>query len=225
MSAIIEVSSVRKSYNGNPVLRGITLSVEAGGFVALMGSSGSGKTTLLNVIGALDDVDEGDVRVCGENLHGMEDARRSAFRLRQIGFVFQFFNLLPHLGVRENIALPLLFLGTKESEANRRAAEIAAEVGLGDKLARPIHQLSGGEMQRVGLARAMAHNPALILADEPTGNLDSKTGTTILELIRNTARQHGTTVLMATHDPKSTAFCDRTIRVVDGEIREDAPAS
>lgn len=203
------------------MLRGVSLNIAEGEFVSLMGSSGSGKTTLLNVIGALDGVDRGALHVCGEDLHQMEDGARSAFRLRRIGFVFQFFNLLPHLTVRENVSLPLLFLGVRESEAHRRAGEVADEVGLGDKLQRPIHQLSGGEMQRVGLARALAHNPALVLADEPTGNLDSRTGTTILELIRSTARQHRTTVLMATHDAKAASFCDRTIHMVDGEIRSE----
>jgi putative ABC transport system ATP-binding protein len=219
MPPIVQVSDVHKSYDLTQVLRGVSLSVQPGEFVSLMGSSGSGKTTLLNVIGALDGVDRGSVSVCGEDLHGMEDARRSDFRLRRIGFVFQFFNLLPHLSVRENISLPLLFLGVREADANRRAAEVAEEVGLGDKLQRPIHQLSGGEMQRVGLARALAHSPSLILADEPTGNLDSRTGTAILELIRHAAKQHGATVLMATHDAKAAEYCDRTIHMVDGEVR------
>jgi putative ABC transport system ATP-binding protein len=215
---IVEIDSVTKSYGPTAVLRGVSLSIEKGRFISLMGASGSGKTTLLNIIGALDAADSGIVRVCGEELQRLDDGPRSAFRLRRIGFVFQFFNLLPHLSVQENIALPLLFLGERESSAKARAAAVADEVGLGGKLARPINQLSGGEMQRVGLARALVHGPQLILADEPTGNLDSKTGTAILELIRRSAKDHGATVIMATHDPKSTEFCDETIHVADGEI-------
>jgi len=132
--------------------------------------------------------------------------------------VFQFFNLLPNLTVAENIELPMLFLNKPDREARAAAAAMAAEVGLGDKITRLVHQLSGGEMQRVGLARALVHSPALLLADEPTGNLDSKTGIVILELIRRVAAQHSVTVVMATHDPKVSEYCDRTVRMADGQI-------
>ena len=224
---IVEVAGLLKSYGDGvsapvvPVLRGVSLSVARGEFVCLMGSSGSGKTTLLNLVGGLDVPDGGRMEVMGRDLHALNDEERSAFRLKQIGFVFQFFNLLPNLSVRENIALPLLFLGEREPRARAAAEEFAAEVELGDKLSRMVHQLSGGEMQRVGLARALAHRPALLLADEPTGNLDSQTGATILELIRRTASHHGVTVLMATHDAQAAAVCDRIVRMVDGQIVAD----
>lgn len=201
-----------------PVLRGVDLQIGAREFVCLMGSSGSGKTTLLNLVGGLDAADAGTIRVCGEDLAAMQDAARSRFRLKHIGFVFQFFNLLPNLTVRENIMLPLLFLNMPEGVARKEADEMAERVGLSDKLPRPVHQLSGGEMQRTGLARGLVHKPSILLADEPTGNLDSKTGDTILQLIHDATRQLGVTVLMATHDPKAAAISDRVIHMQDGRI-------
>ncbi len=228
---LIDVRSLHKSYGRGgpgpptPVLRGVDLHIPAGGFVALMGASGSGKTTLLNLIGGLDTPDQGSVAVRGVRIHELGDAERSRFRLRNIGFVFQFFNLLPNLTVRENVALPLLFLGEGERKARAAAEALCEQTGLAGKAGRLVHQLSGGEMQRVGLARALVHRPALLLADEPTGNLDSKTGQTILELIRSTAREHGATVLMATHDPEAAAGADRIVRIHDGVIAgERAPA-
>lgn len=225
---IIAAEGVWKSYGrhgnspGTPVLRGVTLHVPEGGLVALMGSSGSGKTTLLNLVGGLDTPDKGTLAVCGQRIHDLTDAERSAFRLRSIGFVFQFFNLLPNLTVRENVALPLFFLGENERPAHAAAEAVCREVGLGDKTGRLVHQLSGGEMQRVGLARALAHRPRLLLADEPTGNLDSRTGEAILDLIRKTAREHGVSVLMATHDHDAAARADRIIHMQDGQIVEAA---
>lgn len=183
-----------------------------------MGSSGSGKTTLLNLVGGLDSPDEGTLRIAGTELARMDDDARSAFRLRHTGFVFQFFNLLPTLTVRENIALPALLLRLREQDAHARAAERAEEVGLGDKLGRRIHELSGGEMQRVALARALIHEPDLLLADEPTGNLDSRTGHRILELVRQAAKAHGATVLMATHDAKAAEYADTVIHMRDGRV-------
>ena len=223
-SAIVSVTHLEKSYgsgNGAPpvsVLRGVSLEVERGEFLVLMGASGSGKTTLLNLIGGLDGPDEGRILVNDKEIHALDDNDRSAFRLRNIGFVFQFFNLLPNLSVQENISLPLLFLNEGEKSARQRAREYAEEVGLGDKLSRRTHELSGGEMQRVGLARALVHRPALLLADEPTGNLDSRTGDTILNLIRRAASKHGATVIMATHDQKAGDIADRTVRMIDGTI-------
>jgi ABC-type lipoprotein export system ATPase subunit len=201
-----------------PVLRGVSLQIQAGEFVSLMGSSGSGKTTLLNLIGGLEQPTAGTLRVAGQDYLDFTDAQLSRFRLSTIGFVFQFFNLLPHLLVRENIALPLLFLGSSAAAAQAAAAELAGEVGLADKLDRKIHQLSGGEMQRVALARALVHRPRLLLADEPTGNLDSKTGTMILDLLRALATRHGATVLMVTHDPAAARIADRMLHMRDGQL-------
>lgn len=220
----IRVEAVRKSYRAAPedppthVLRGVSLRVEAGEFVSLMGASGSGKTTLLNLIGGLDTPDEGTIAVHGESVHAMDDDVRSEFRLRRVGFVFQFFNLLPNLSVLENVAMPLLLLRMREAEAHGAAAALAEEVGLGEKLRRAAHQLSGGEMQRVALARALVHRPALLLADEPTGNLDSRTGESILALLRTAAKERGTTVLMATHDMHAASVSDRTVRMADGLV-------
>jgi len=220
----IDVDGVTKSYTpgvGAPVLRGMTLRVARGECVALMGASGSGKTTLLNLIGGLDVPDAGRVLVDGADLSRLSDAERSAFRLRRIGFVFQFFNLLPHLTALENIALPLLLLGRGEAEARAAATALGGEVGLDGKLDRPPNRLSGGEMQRVALARALAHGPAVLLADEPTGNLDSITGKTVLALLREEARRHDATVLIATHDADAAAIADRVVHIRDGQIVEE----
>ncbi|MEQ8819862.1 MAG: ABC transporter ATP-binding protein [Sumerlaeia bacterium] len=224
-SPAISIRDVSKSYGTErkgqppvPVLRGVSLDVRPGEFVSLMGSSGSGKTTLLNMVGGLDVPDAGIVTVAGQNLARLTDKQRSEFRLRHIGFVFQFFNLLPNLTVRENIALPLLFQSRPARDADAAAASVEEEVGLGGKGARRISQLSGGEMQRVALARALIHRPAVLLADEPTGNLDSRTGETILALIRNLAQEHGATVLMATHDLAATQASDRVVRMRDGQV-------
>jgi putative ABC transport system ATP-binding protein len=224
---LIDVGTAWKTYGdpkagGAVVLRGVSLVVEQGGFVALMGASGSGKTTLLNLIGGLDVPDRGEVVVGGTPLQSLKDKARSDFRLRNMGFVFQFFNLLPNLTVSENIALPLLFLGTSRGESHDRARAMADEVGIGDKSHRRVHQLSGGEMQRVAIARALVHGPRLVIADEPTGNLDSKTGTRILELLLSMGQLHGATIVMATHDNAAAAFASRTVRMEDGLIVERA---
>lgn len=228
--AIIEVHQLTKSYqSGNAasteVLKGVTLSIEQAEFVSLMGASGSGKTTLLNLIAGLDTPDSGRVLIDNSEIHRMSENERSAFRLRRMGFIFQFFNLLPNLSVRDNIALPLLFLNQNEKKAHASAASIAERVGLGEKLSRMAHQLSGGEMQRVGIARALVHGPDILLADEPTGNLDSKTGQSILDLLRGVARESGVTVVMVTHDMHASGWCDRTIRMADGAIVDEPEAA
>jgi len=227
-SAIIEVRSVEKSYPSDsgapptPVLRGVSIVVRQGEFLALMGSSGSGKTTLLNLIGGLDAPDRGEILLAGNSLHTMDEDARSHFRLHSIGFVFQFFNLMPNLTVLENIALPMLLQGRSERDSRAAASEIAAEVGLGAKASRMAHQLSGGEMQRVALARALVHRPAVLLADEPTGNLDSKTGAVILDLIRSVTLSHRVTVLMATHDHGGAKCADRIIHMSDGLVVDES---
>lgn len=224
---LVEVRSVSKTYGdpamgGASVLRDVSLRIEEGGFVALMGASGSGKTTLLNLVGGLDVPDRGEVIVAGTSLHTMTDKDRSDFRLRNMGFVFQFFNLLPNLTVTENIALPLLFLGQGRSSARDHARAMAEEVGLGDKHHRRVHQLSGGEMQRVAIARALVHGPRMVIADEPTGNLDSRTGGRILDLLLAMGGNHGATILMATHDNVAAGVASRIIRMEDGAIVEGA---
>jgi putative ABC transport system ATP-binding protein len=227
---MIEVRSVEKSYPSDsgapptPVLRGVSIVVKRGEFLALMGSSGSGKTTLLNLIGGLDAPDRGEILLAGKTLHTMDEDARSDFRLHSVGFVFQFFNLMPNLTVLENIALPMLLQGRSERDSRAAAADIAAEVGLAEKTSRMAHQLSGGEMQRVALARALVHRPAVLLADEPTGNLDSKTGSTILDLIRSVTLSHNVTVLMATHDHGGATCADRIIHMSDGLVVDESRA-
>jgi putative ABC transport system ATP-binding protein len=228
-SPAIRIENITKTYEtdssaGVTVLRGVSLEVAHGEFVALMGASGSGKTTLLNLVGGLDTPDSGRIEVDGREIARMGDHRRSAFRLRRIGFVFQFFNLLPHLTVAENVALPLLFLRRPHGEAFAAAGRIAGEVGLADKLDRRMHQLSGGEMQRVALARALVHQPTVVLADEPTGNLDSQNGGLILRLMRELTKSHGAAVLMATHDAEAAAVADRIVHIRDGRIEKEKPA-
>lgn len=200
------------------ILRGVDLTIEKGEFVSLMGASGSGKTTLLNIIGGLDVANEGTVEIEGLNLAGKSDDERSAFRLRHVGFVFQSFNLIPNLSVLENVSVPLLFLGESNKLACSTAKQTLLEVGLTGKESRRIDQLSGGERQRVGLARALAHQPKLILADEPTGNLDTKTGHQILQLLQVLNKRLHITIIMATHDLKAAEYATRTISVTDGQI-------
>jgi len=217
---------VRKTYRKGPrdagfaALRGVSLEIGTGGFIGLMGPSGSGKSTILNLVGGLDSPDSGSVETLGRPLAGMSDAALSDLRLRSVGFVFQFFNLLPNLTACRNVEIPLRLAGASDREARERALEALRRVGLGEKGERKPHELSGGEMQRVAIARAVAHQPALILADEPTGNLDRATGRQILELLRDLARRDGLTVLMATHDPRGREFCDRLIHMQDGLVAD-----
>ncbi len=212
-------------------LGGVDLQILRGEFVAVAGVSGSGKSTLLHLIGGLDRPTEGEVSVDGVDLSTATEAEQTRHRRRRVGFVFQNFNLLPRLTALENAALPLMFAGVPREERESRARAILQEVGLGQRLDHYPSQLSGGEQQRVAIARALVHNPELILADEPTGNLDSKTGAEILSLLRQLNRERGVTVLMVTHDPRAAATADRTIYLRDGKIerieenrREEPPA-
>ena len=198
-------------------LRGVDLEVGAGEFVAITGASGSGKSTLLHILGALDRPDSGEVVLEGDALGGMSDEDLALLRRRRLGFVLQFFNLLPTLNARENAAFPLLLDGAPE--ALRRADESLSIVGLGHRLDHRPSQLSGGEQQRVALARALVTRPAVVMADEPTGNLDSVTGEDILRLLRRTA-DDGQTIVMVTHDERSAAFADRVVRLRDGVLAD-----
>ncbi|MCL4396194.1 MAG: ATP-binding cassette domain-containing protein [Chloroflexi bacterium] len=199
-------------------LRGVDLHLLRGEFVAVAGVSGSGKSTLLHLIGGLDRPTSGEVWVDGVDLGSATEAERTRHRRERVGFVFQSFHLLPRLTALENAALPLMFAGVPREERNARARAILEEVGLGHRLHHYPSQLSGGEQQRVAIARALVHNPSLILADEPTGNLDSQTGAEILALLRRLNEEHGVTVLMVTHDPAAAAATDRTIHLRDGSI-------
>jgi putative ABC transport system ATP-binding protein len=202
-------------------LRGVDLSVAPGERVALLGPSGSGKSTLLHCLGGLDRPDEGEVRLEGKAISELSDLELALVRRRRLGFVLQFFNLLPTMSAQENAAFPLLLDGRRD--ALDKAAALLTQLGLKDRLAHRPSQLSGGEQQRVALARALAPNPAVVLADEPTGNLDSVAGEDILKLLRDTA-DAGQTIVMVTHDLHSASHADRVVRLVDGRIVEAATA-
>ncbi|MGO9245679.1 MAG: ABC transporter ATP-binding protein [Verrucomicrobiia bacterium] len=199
-------------------LRGVTLRILEGGFDAIMGPSGSGKTTLIQLIAGLLTPTAGEVIVSGEHLSQMDDEKISAFRNRTIGFVFQFFNLPSYYNAVDNAALPLVFAGVDERHRRERARALLAEFGLGERLDHKPDQLSGGEAQRVAIARALINNPRIILADEPTGNLDRETGTHVMELLQRINRERGVTVLVVTHDEKAAAFAQRVIRIEKGEL-------
>jgi len=196
----------------------LTFNVEQGETVALLGASGSGKTTLLNLISGIDTPDSGKVLLDGVNVHGLAEPERTLLRRRHIGFVFQFFNLIPTLKVGENVALPLELLGEDDSDAQRRSTALLDDVGLGGLSSRYPETLSGGEQQRAAIARALAHRPALLLADEPTGNLDEDTGDRIIELLTGLARQQGTTMLLVTHSNRVAQAADRVLRLSHGHV-------
>ena len=202
-------------------LRGVDLLVDPGSFVAVMGPSGSGKSTLLHLIGGLDRPTEGTVRVGGEDLSQLDDDALTLLRRRRIGFIFQFFNLLPVLSAQENVALPLLVDGVGEAEARRRALTALETVGVGHRRDHRPATLSGGEQQRVAVARAVVTEPVLILADEPTGNLDSAAGDQVLGLLRRVVDDSGQTILMVTHDPRGAAVADRLVMLRDGLVAEE----
>jgi ABC-type lipoprotein export system ATPase subunit len=216
---------------GEPVaaLRGVSLTLEPGEFVAIMGPSGCGKSTLLHLCGAMDRPTRGSVRVGDRDLGTLDDGALTTLRRDSIGFVFQFFNLLPMLTVRENIALPLLLGGTASTPALRDATNLAQRVGLDHRLDHRPSQLSGGEMQRAAIARALVHRPILLIADEPTGNLDSANGARTLELLAELHRETQVSILLATHADDVAARADRIVRMKDGRIereeRVSAPAA
>jgi putative ABC transport system ATP-binding protein len=221
MSAVVARQLV-KHYpsEAGPVaaLNGVDVSVAPGEFVAIMGPSGCGKSTLLNLIAGLDLPTSGTLEVNGVDLTRLSDTRLTEYRRRVVGVVFQFFNLLPTLTVEENISLPALLAGAPEKRALEKAAVLAARVGLAHRLRHGSHQLSGGEMQRAAIARALVNDPAVLLADEPTGNLDSRSSAEVLSLLKDLRRETGATVLLVTHSPEAASAADRIIRMVDGKV-------
>jgi putative ABC transport system ATP-binding protein len=224
---LFQARGLRKRYRLGDVtidaLRGIDLDVEKGEFVVIAGPSGSGKTSLLNLLGCLDEADEGQVLFAGADLASLSATAKTLLRRRQLGFVFQSFNLLPVLSAFENVEYPLWIDGVARAERRRRAEETLAAVGLADRLRHRPDQLSGGERQRVALARALVHEPLAILADEPTANLDSRTAGTIVDLLSRLNAERGTTFLFATHDPAIVARAPRTICLLDGTVTAGAP--
>jgi putative ABC transport system ATP-binding protein len=225
MNPIIEVRGLRKTYTqGDHVvnaLSGVDLTIQAGQFTSIMGPSGSGKSTMLHLMGGLDRPSAGQVLIGGQAIQTLSDDSLSEFRRRKLGFIFQFFNLLPTLTAVENVALPLLLDGKPMSKIQDKAAALLDLMGLKDRMHHRPDQLSGGQMQRVAIARALVTDPLLILADEPTGNLDSATGTAVLELLRGLVKTQGQTVVMVTHDPKAASYADRRIVFRDGNIDTD----
>ena len=230
---VLEAKNVRKQYkmgsHSIDALAGVDFLVEQGEFVAIMGPSGSGKSTLLHLIGGLDQATEGEVTIAGQPLSLMKDTQITLLRRRHVGFVFQFFNLLPTLTAEENITLPLLIDGKNLRKYQERLTALLDLIGLTDRRSHKPEQLSGGEQQRVALARALITEPAIVLADEPTGNLDSKTGTTIMQLLRRSCQELGQTVIVVTHDPRAASYADRVVFLRDGlvatEVRFESEAS
>ena len=220
---MIRIQGLKKSYSDaeviTPVLRGLDLEVQPGELLALIGKSGSGKSTLLNVIGGLDQAYEGEVQVAGVTLRGLNDRALSRFRHETVSYVFQLFHLLPHLTVLENVRLAAWFDGTSRiASPDARALELLDRVGLADRAASRPGQLSGGEKQRVAIARALFTKPRLLLADEPTGALDTEHGASVLNAITELSRADGLTVIIVTHDDHVASRCDRVVRISDGRI-------
>jgi len=220
MESIISLQEVSKKYQLGDTeveaLRESNVGISDGEFVAVMGPSGSGKSTLMNMIGALDTPTSGEVTISEEKISGLSEDELALLRSKKIGFIFQQFNLIPSMNATENVALPMLFRGVNKSERTKRAEEILDDVGLADRLHHMPSELSGGQRQRVSIARSLANDPDIILADEPTGNLDTETGEKIMDLLTE-LNEEGKTIIMVTHDENDAEYADRIIKIVDGE--------
>jgi len=221
---LIEARGVEKSYvvgtQKLPVLRQLDLAVEPGEMIAVVGASGVGKSTLLHVLGGLDAIDAGSVRIGDADLAAMKPDQLTAYRNAHVGFVFQFHHLLPEFSALENAGMPMRIARLSLRETEERARDLLQRVGLGERLAHKPGMLSGGEQQRVAIARALVMNPTLLLADEPTGDLDEHTAETLHDLLREMHRERGLTSIIATHNPRLSAACDRVLRLEDGKLRE-----
>ncbi|MCC7442828.1 MAG: ABC transporter ATP-binding protein [Bdellovibrionales bacterium] len=224
---LLKVEGLRKTYSRGEqeveALKGVTLEIGRGQFASIMGPSGSGKSTLLHLLGGLDRPSAGAVLLDGQRLDEYSDDELSAFRRRKLGFIFQFFNLIPTLSAAENVALPRLLDGEPMAKILSKATELLDRMGLKTRMNHRPDQLSGGEMQRVAIARALVTDPVLILADEPTGNLDSATGNGVLELLERLCREQGQTIVMVTHDLAAATYGTRLIRLRDGHVESDGP--
>ena len=222
---MIQLENIKKVFRTEEVetiaLAGITLKVEEGEFVAIMGPSGCGKSTLLNILGLLDNPTEGTYNLAGTEVGSLKESERTMVRKGQIGFVFQSFNLIDELNVEQNVELPLKYLGVPKKERQERVVEMLRRMGISHRAKHYPNQLSGGQQQRVAIARAVVTKPKLILADEPTGNLDSKNGFEVMELLRQ-LNEEGTTIVMVTHSQRDAAIASRTINLLDGRVVEDS---
>jgi len=225
---IIEARDIHKTYYLEGVeinaLNGVSLKINDGEFVSIMGQSGSGKSTLMHIIGCLDKPTSGSVLIDGNDVSELSENELADLRLQKIGFVFQTFNLIPRASALKNVELPLIYAGIKATERRERAIQALKSVGLGDRLYNRPSQLSGGQQQRVAIARALINNPGVILADEPTGNLDSKSGAEIMRIL-NSLHQQGRTVILVTHEAEIAEHANRLIRIFDGRIIEDRPVN
>jgi putative ABC transport system ATP-binding protein len=226
---IIEVRNLHKEYKrGTQIIRaldGVSLSIERGEFVSIMGPSGSGKSTMLQLMGALDLPTSGQIIFDGQGIELLDDTGLSEFRRRRIGFVFQFFNLLPTMTAFENVMLPMLLDGKSDKKVKVRAEQLLVRIGLKDRMNHYTNELSGGQLQRVAIARALIANPVLILADEPTGNLDSKMAKEVLSLLRELSQQEKQTIVMVTHDIEAAKFGSRVLSMRDGKVESDTKRS
>jgi len=220
--AVIRVENLEKTYHLGrvfiPALRGVSFAVDKGEFTVVMGPSGSGKTTLLNLIGAIDRPTRGQVFIDGRDITTLDEGELTKLRRHKIGFIFQFYNLIPSLTALENVELPMLTAGVPRKEASKRALNLLETVGLRERAEHLPDELSGGEQQRVTIARALANKPSVILADEPTGDLDTKTGVEVVQVLYNTAKEENATVIVVTHDPLIAEKADRLIHMRDGQI-------
>lgn len=219
-STLIDLENVGKTYEMGDTsveaLKGSNVEIEEGEFVAVMGPSGSGKSTLMNMIGALDTPTSGEVHIGDEAISELSEDELALLRSKKVGFIFQQFNLIPSMNAMENVALPMLFRGKSKKERSERAQNILERVGLGDRMHHMPSELSGGQRQRVSIARSLANDPDIILADEPTGNLDTETGENIMELLTD-LNDEGKTIIMVTHDENDAEYADRIIKIVDGK--------
>jgi putative ABC transport system ATP-binding protein len=226
-NAVIHLEKIHKTYHMGDIevhaLRGVSLDIRRGEFVAIMGPSGSGKSTMMNIIGCLDRPSKGQYFLDSEDVSTVDKAGLADIRNKHIGFVFQSFNLVPRTSALENVELPMLYAGVAAAERLRRAREALAEVGLADRERNMPNQLSGGQQQRVALARALVNNPSLILADEPTGALDTRTSVEVMEIFQRLNRDRNLTVILVTHEPDIAQYANRIIQFRDGRIRRDFP--
>jgi putative ABC transport system ATP-binding protein len=222
---VIELQDVTRVYQvgqvETPALRGVDLAIKQGEFTAIVGPSGSGKTTMLQLMGCLDKPTGGTVHINGQDVTQLSPGKRADLRKGSIGFVFQFFALIPGLTAYENVELPLLLTGEKTNERRRRASELLEAVGLTDRAHHRPDQMSGGEQQRVAIARALAAHPVLVLADEPTANLDTENGNQVMEIMQRLNKETGTTFVFATHDPRVIPFARRVVTLRDGQVSEN----
>ena len=227
MASVIEIAGLHKEYataaGAVPVLKGIDLTVDEGEFVAIMGPSGSGKSTFMNILGCLDVLTSGRYRLTGQDVGQLDSDALAKLRNQVIGFVFQGFNLLPRASLLDNVALPLVYRGIKLADRRRRAQAMLEKVGLGSYGNYPPTHISGGQQQRVAIARALVNEPRLILADEPTGNLDTHTSQEIMDLFTSLNREEGITLVVVTHEPDVAAYTRRLVRLVDGVVAYDGP--